>query len=163
MKKKPKPDPLDRSGLLARATALLGRRDYSRQELFRKLAPLADTEETLIHVLDELAEFGWQSDARFTEQLVRSAVRRGHGPLRARRDLNQKGVHQSLSETALAETDQDEWRRAAKAEASKKLRLLGKPFPEAYPRLYRFLMYRGYTPDTIQSVLDDLKSEIAED
>lgn len=159
MKKKQKPEPLDRSGLISRATAFLGRRDYSRKELFRKLAPLADSEETLNDVLDYLVELGWQSDARFSEQLVRSAIRRGHGPLRAKRDLSQKGVHQNLMDTVLSETEEHEWREAAKAEASKKLRLIAKPFNEAYPRLYRFLIYRGYTPDTIQRVLDDLKSE----
>ena len=159
MKKKPKPEPLDRSGLISRATALLGRRDHSRHELFRKLAPLADSEETLNEVLDYLVELGWQSDVRFSEQLVRSAIRRGHGPMRAKRDLSQKGVGQSLSEAALADTEHEAWLESARAEASKKLRMIAKPLNEAYPRLYRFLMYRGYTPDTIQRVLDDLKSE----
>ncbi|MAR00406.1 MAG: hypothetical protein CMI00_14705 [Oceanospirillaceae bacterium] len=155
MKKKLKPDPLDRSDLINRATALLGRRDYSRQELWRKLSPLAESTETLNEVLDYLATLGWQSDQRFTSQLVNSLVRRGRGPLRISRDLSGKGIDQSMAEEAIGQTDEISWYEAARAEAVKKLRTLKLPLSEARPKLYRFLLYRGFTPDIIQSVLQD--------
>lgn len=161
MKKKQKPEPLDRSGLIARATALLGRRDYSRQELFRKLSPLTESPDVLNEVLNYLSELGWQSDQRFTRQMVSSSVRRGRGPMRVLRDLSAKGIDQDMVNASLAETTEADWYEAAFAEAGKKLRTMKLPFSEASPKLYRFLMYRGYTPDIIQKVIRELKSGLA--
>ncbi len=155
MKKKLKPEPLDRSGLISRATALLGRRDYSRQELFRKLSPLTESPIVLNEVLDYLSELGWQSDQRFTRQMVSSSVRRGRGPMRVSRELSAKGIDQELVVSALEATTESDWYEAAMAEAAKKLRTLRVPFNEAKPRLYRFLMYRGYTSDIILTVLNE--------
>ncbi|MBI3145525.1 MAG: recombinase RecX, partial [Pseudogulbenkiania sp.] len=54
--------------LKARAVDLLSRREHSRRELERRLAPFADSAEQLAALLDELAERGWQSDNRFAER-----------------------------------------------------------------------------------------------
>ena len=165
MKKKLKPEPLDRSGLISRATALLGRRDYSRQELFRKLSPLAESADVLNEVLSYLTELGWQSDQRFTRQMVSSSVRRGRGPLRVSRELSSKGIDQEMAAAALENTDESEWYDVAMAEAAKKMRSLKVSLPEARPKLYRFLVYRGYTSDIIQRVLRDTEyaADIRED
>ena len=62
--------------------SLLARREHTRAELSRKLAPHG-TQEEIDTVLNELAGSGLQSDARFAESYVRSqAARLGAARLR---------------------------------------------------------------------------------
>ena len=56
--------------LKARAVGLLSRREHSRFELEKKLAPFAESAEELSGVLDELSIKGWQSDERYTQGWV---------------------------------------------------------------------------------------------
>ena len=67
--------------LRTRAMEILSRREISRAELKRKLAPHADSEEEIEKVLAEFAERQWQSDARYAEAYVHSKSRQ-HGALR---------------------------------------------------------------------------------
>ncbi len=80
--KKPKPDPLDRAALMHSAVDLLSRRDYSRQELWRKLSPKAASADDLESVLNNLAERNWQSDERFAAMYLRARSTRGVDALR---------------------------------------------------------------------------------
>ena len=73
--------------LKARAVGLLSRREHSRQELERKLAPHAESAESLAKVLDALTREGWQSDARFTQGWVHRKAPE-QGAARIVRDLN---------------------------------------------------------------------------
>src|SRR3954463_4005031 len=77
--------------LKARAMRLLARREHSREELRRKLAPKVAQGENLEAVLDELAARGWLSDARFAEQSIRAGSRR-YGPIKLAHGLRAKGV-----------------------------------------------------------------------
>ena len=55
--------------LRERALGYLTRREYSRQELYRKLQPhVAD--EDLDALLDEFKQRNWLSDARYADQMV---------------------------------------------------------------------------------------------
>ncbi|MBA5828025.1 RecX family transcriptional regulator, partial [Escherichia coli] len=56
--------------LKGRALGYLSRREYSRTELARKLAPYVGEDESVEPVLDALEQEGWLSDARFAESLV---------------------------------------------------------------------------------------------
>src|SRR4051794_28793935 len=76
--------------LRARAMRFLARREHSREELRRKLAAKADGDD-LEAMLDDLAQRGWLSDARFAEASIRSNARR-NGPLKLARALRAKGV-----------------------------------------------------------------------
>jgi regulatory protein len=77
--------------LRARAMRFLARREHSRVELRRKLAPKAVEGEDLDALLDDLAKRGWLSDTRFAEQSIRSRARR-FGPLRLAQQLRSRGV-----------------------------------------------------------------------
>lgn len=77
--------------LRSRALSFLARREHSRAELARKLAPHVEEGEDLAAVLDELAAKGWLSDARFAEVSIRSKARR-FGPRKLAHDLRAKGV-----------------------------------------------------------------------
>jgi regulatory protein len=77
--------------LKARALRYLVRREHSRAELARKLAPRAQSPDALDAVLDELVSRKQLSDARYAEERARSLARK-YGPAKIRHDLRSKGV-----------------------------------------------------------------------
>jgi regulatory protein len=77
--------------LKARALRLLARREHSRSELERKLAPHVAQGEALGPLLDDLVNRGLLSDVRFAEQSIRAKARR-FGPLKLAQQLRAKGV-----------------------------------------------------------------------
>ena len=63
--------------LKARALRFLARREHSRLELARKLTRIAEEGDDIEVVLEELAQKGWLSDARYAEQSVRAKAANG--------------------------------------------------------------------------------------
>ena len=80
--------------LRARAVQLLARREHSRSELARKLAPHAQSREELETLLDDLVRQGFLSDLRYAESVARSRGAR-YGSQRVVQELRQKGVTDS--------------------------------------------------------------------
>jgi len=156
--KKQKLDPLDRAALMRVAVDLLSRREYSRHELWRKLSPKAADVGDLESVLTDLSERHWQSDERFSASFLRSRVARGHGPVRVRQALKEKGIKDELVRQSLETCEQD-WYQLAMDVAAKKLAgLKGEPL-EIKAKLYRFLAYRGFSSDQIQTVIERVSIE----
>ncbi|MEQ1772712.1 MAG: recombination regulator RecX [Burkholderiales bacterium] len=134
--------------LRGRALRLLGRREFSRQELDKKLRPYVDADhpDELNAVLDDLAERGWLSDARYADALVRK-----HTGQYARRSIAQKlkqaGINEDVTAAALAqhvESDPDEEFFAALALCQRKFRRAPVDQKEK-ARQIRFLQSRGYS------------------
>ncbi|OQX44617.1 MAG: hypothetical protein B0D85_06675, partial [Candidatus Sedimenticola endophacoides] len=80
---------MDRQALEQALMRLLAAREHTRAELRGKLASRCAEPQLLEQVIDELRERGLQSDGRFAEQYVSSRMRRGFGPLRIRRELQE--------------------------------------------------------------------------
>lgn len=90
------------SRLLDRAVRILAVRDHSEQELRRKLsAPVMSkngpedidaTAEDYDRVVARCYEHHYLDDGRFAARFLASRGRKGYGPARIRRELNQKGV-----------------------------------------------------------------------
>ena len=95
-----------------RALALLVRREHSRKELTRKLQTRGVTREDAQAAVERMAEAGWQSNERFAENLVRSRIAQGHGPLRIRAELATHGLDSEAIRTAMEGEDHD-WARLA--------------------------------------------------
>lgn len=74
----------------------LGRRDHSEQELRTKLSRKTDNQMWIDAVIDECYEYRYLDDQRFTETFIRSAQNKGYGINRIQRDLQLKGISQSL-------------------------------------------------------------------
>jgi len=139
--------------LKSRAIAYLSRREHSRRELQRKLAPYAEDSNALEHLLDELERENWLSNERFAHSLVnRRAQREGAG--RIVQTLRQHGVSdEQIAEinTSLKETEPD-----------RALEVWQKKFSHApanakeYARQYRFMASRGFSTDCIRRILGDI-------
>jgi regulatory protein len=145
--------------LYTAALELLSRREHSCLELRRKLAdrfPDADFDA----LLSRLQELNYQSDRRFAEIFTRSRIQRGQGPLRIRRDLQQRGIGNELILNALEQQNAD-WYQLAAEQLERKFRA---PISAALPRdqqlrerarRQRYLAYRGFPTDAVMAAVDN--------
>ncbi|WP_024303304.1 recombination regulator RecX [Pseudogulbenkiania sp. MAI-1] len=140
--------------LKARAVDLLSRREHSRRELERRLAPFAESEEQLAALLDELAASGWQSDSRFAEQFA-DVKGRKYGSRRIAQALREKGLDREAIHAALEQQDDEAVARALWQ------RKFGTPpaSPQDRARQMRFLATRGFPMDVIRRVLQGAVDE----
>src|SRR6266850_6910314 len=85
--------------LKARALRYLVRREHSRAELARKLAPHAESPQAVEAVLNLLLSKKQQSDERFASERAR-VLSRKYGSAHIRHDLKSRGVSDEISEKA---------------------------------------------------------------
>lgn len=140
--------------LSARALDALARREYSCDELARKLKQSLTEGETLedvAAVISELKERGFLSNERYAAGRVRTRAVR-YGNRRLVQELRQQGVEDAAIDEALAEAEPEIDRARMVWE-----RKFGDP-PEDYKekcRQVRFLAARGFSFDVIHRVLSE--------
>ena len=133
-----------------KAMDVLARREYGQAELVRKLADKGYKRSVVEDEIAALSDEGLQSDTRFAESFVQSRINQGKGPVRIRADLSQRGIHDGVIEGALEASGCD-WYELAVQERVKKF---GSDVPGDFKekaRQMRFLQYRGFEQDHIQS------------
>jgi regulatory protein len=133
--------------LRARALRLLARREHSRAELGRKLAPRAASPEALQSLLDSLEQKQQLSNARFASERAR-VLSRKFGAARIRLDLKSKGVGEEIIDSVALDGEAE---RAA-AILARKYRSSATTREERARRM-RFLQSRGFSHDTIRRLL----------
>jgi regulatory protein len=139
------------SSLRERALRLLARREHSRQELARKLAPHAETAEEIEQLLDDLCARRLLSDERYVEMRMNARSAR-FGNARLAHELRTQGVAGELVDAALSEAT-DELSRAREV-WQRKFGALSEPLDASgRARQIRFLMGRGFSGETIRRVL----------
>jgi regulatory protein len=146
--------------LRGRALRLLGRREFSRQELEKRLRGYVgnaaeseniDSPADLEALLNDLAERGWLSDARYADTVVRK--RTGQFARRSiAQELKRAGVNEEVTDTALAAIDPDEEFALALALCQRKFRRPPADQKEK-ARQIRFLQSRGYGLSLVLRVL----------
>ena len=123
------------------------RREHSRAELARKLAPYADSADSLQALLDELARRKQLSDERYAEARAHWLARK-YGAAKIRQDLKAHGVADAIIER-VSNDGEDERARAILA---RKYRTVATTREEKARRA-RFLQSRGFSYDTIRRAL----------
>jgi len=141
------------AALKARALRHLVRREHSRSELARKLAPFTPSPEALEQLLDALAANKQLSDERYAELRARQLARK-YGAARIQLELKAKGVAQELLERAGRE---GELQRAASI-LQRKYRTAANSREERARRM-RFLQQRGFSHDTICRLLSSADTD----
>ena len=128
----------------------LARREYGQTELIKKLANKGYVRRVVEQAIVRLTDQGLQSDDRFAEAFVQSRINQGKGPVRIRLDLSQRGVSDAVTEMAIEESAAD-WHGLAREVRERKFGS-GEPADfKARARQMRFLQYRGFEQDHIQS------------
>ena len=131
--------------LKARALRYLVRREHSRAELARKLAPFAESQDAVEALLDSLLSRKQLSDERFAEERARSLARK-YGPAKIRQDLKARGITAQTSERVIAGLDE---LARAKAILERKYREPASTREERAKRS-RFLQGRGFSYEVIR-------------
>ena len=136
------------------ALVLLAGREYATAELRQKLRGQGHGPEAVEEVLRALTEDGLLSDGRFAESFVRSRVAKGYGPVRIGYELQQRAIDDALVLECLARY-QSEWSSRVAAVRRKRFGTLLPKDARERARQFRFLQYRGFTPDQIRALLAD--------
>ncbi len=133
-----------------RALGYLTRREHSRVELARKLAPYCEERDEIDALLDDFAQRGWLSEARFAEMVVQA--RQGKfGCRRIVHELREKGVSEEAIAAALPAVQENEL-ETARAVWAKKFGTVAADAKEKAKQM-RFLASRGFEQEVIFKVL----------
>ena len=132
----------------------LSRREHSKKEIYKKMLDKVNSLEILEEEIKKLEKDGILDDERFAEQYVYSLVKRGLGPLRINKYLQEKGVDSHLINTLLKDLD---WQDLAKEVLLKKSKYQIPPKEEDVIKLKRFLNYRGFEYYDIERAFNNLK------
>jgi regulatory protein len=136
--------------LSARAFDALSRREYSRQELMRKLSPWAEDEAVLLRLLDKLQVDGYLSDQRYVDARLHARQMR-YGSQKILYELRLQGVDESLL-TAAADLLQTSELARARIVWQKKFTELPQAQTER-AKQWRYLQARGFGTDIIRRVM----------
>jgi regulatory protein len=139
--------------LKTRALRYLVRREHSRAELARKLAPHAESPQALEALLDSLLSKKQQSDERFAEERARSLSRK-YGAAKIRQDLKARGISDDLVDSLSNEGEMER----AKAILQRKYKAPARTREESAKRA-RFLQGRGFSYDVIIHALSSPDAE----
>jgi regulatory protein len=146
--------------LKARALRLLARREHTRAELARKLAPDAGSPEALEAVLGQLEARKHLSDERYAEARAHQLSRK-FGAARIRRELVAKGIARETAARFAAGAEKSDLERA-RSMLERKYRAPAAA-PKERARRARFLQSRGFSLDVIRSALDNFRTGASEE
>ena len=138
--------------LALKAMRPLGRREYTRYELGKKLSPQADSPRDVQQLLDDFEEKQWIDDRRYTEAFIRTKRHR-YGMRKIFKDLEVKGVAKSTILEYREEVLRGDF-DAVKLVWAKKYS--ARPTtPMEWAKQARFLAGRGFDSNVIRKVLTD--------
>jgi regulatory protein len=146
-------EPRPRGSARLVALRLLGRRDYTREELRRRLSDRGFPPDEVETALDRLRDDGFQDDARAARAFVRTATGiKGRGPLRIRQELKARGVSAETIAAATADLTPEQVRDAIDLILTRKR--LTRPIPrDQRQRLFQHLVRRGFPADVVIKAL----------
>lgn len=137
------------------ALSLLTQREHSRTELLYKLSVKGFDASEIEHLLKELEAEDVLSDERYAESYVYARKQRGFGPLRIKRELQERGIAENIIEKQIY-TEAESWLSVARQQYRKRF---GKELAKDYKdraRQARFLQNRGFSSETIIAVLNEI-------
>jgi regulatory protein len=129
-------------------------KDFSEKELFEKLADKGYSRETAEETLEYLKNHGFIDDKTYAARLVKKySEDRPSGTYLIKRKLKEKGINQDDSEQYIKNVD--ELSTARKYILKKLHKIKGKTEEEAKKFIYRNLMSRGFSYDSVEKILNE--------
>lgn len=153
----------DEQNVNAKQAALdyLAYKPRTEQEVRRKLRKKDVPSFVVEDVVARLYELDYLDDESYAHDYAHNRFSsKGYGPIRIRRELKERGIDRSLAEAAVDELFAEEDATAAAREHAEKRwsRVAGEDDPRRRKqKMYRYLRRRGFTSDTIYTVLDELE------
>ena len=140
----------------AKLVDLVSRRDYSRKEASDRLSREGYSASCVEQTVQRACESRIINDARFAEYFVRAKVSAGWGPLRIKRELSHRGI----SVEDVPGWPDEFFDDGGPAERAREV-LSSKTIPEknAYAKLVRFLVSRGYPLSVAKDAVSDRLSD----
>ena len=136
-----------------RVAQLIMRRDYAEKEMFQRLVADGFSSQDANEAIEYAASIGLVSNKRFADAFVRGKVSAGWGIERIVRELSRRGIDvNDLDGWPYDYLDPDEERERAWDAASRK----HVREPNAYAKLVRFLVGRGFSYGVSTSVAKDI-------
>lgn len=144
-----------------RALDYLAHKPRTEEEVRRKLRDQEVPTSVVDDVVARLYELSYLDDEEYARNYVRNRfASKKYGPVRIRRELVKRGIDRHLADGAVADlfADKDVY-AAARQHAEKRWSHLSddEDLRRRKQKLYRYLRRRGFTSDTIYSVLDQLE------
>lgn len=134
---------------------LLSKRDYSEQELLRKLKLKEYDSHDIETAIEKAKEHNWLSDERFCAGFIRYRSQQGIGPRRLKQELKMKGVADWLISQELDNAEAEEtvdWFALAEMVFEKKRPRVWDL--KAKQKMWRFMVSRGFYQDHFSHLLD---------
>ena len=140
-----------------RALRILGNRNFSEQEMQRRLVSKGETQENAEETVRWLVRLGYINDADYAGLIVRHYSTKGYGISRIRDELYKRGIPRDLWDEKLVELDESETSDAT-------LEFLRKKLGESKDkddlrRATDALVRRGFTYDEAKSAINRYLSE----
>jgi len=138
------------------ALKLLSYRGRSEKELKERLAGKGISEHLVSSTIDYLRKLGYLDDLSLAEALKREALtRKLLSQAGAKRYLLNRGIPRDIVHRVFRQEEETDRENAMKYIRKKNRMLENHPQETVRRRLYNQLLRRGYSPETISSVLKD--------
>ena len=124
-------------------TKYLSIREHSKLELQNKLSQKGHDLSDIRDCIDEFSSKNIQSDIRFTEEFIRSRLKKNKGPQLILSELITRGIADNIIQKKISEISYQEWCKAAFLALNKKLNGSSVSI-EHKDKIYSFLISRGF-------------------
>ena len=139
-------------------TKYLSIREHSKLELHNKLSQKGHDLNDIRDCIDEFSSKDVQSDIRFTEEFIRSKLKKNKGPRLISSELVSRGISDSIINKKISEITHQEWCKVAFLALSKKLNGSSVSI-EDKDKIYSFLISRGFDHKMIKYAINEQKDE----
>ena len=139
-------------------TKYLSIREHSKLELQNKLSQKGYDLSDIKECINEFSSKDVQSDIRFTEEFIRSKLKKNKGPRLISSELVIRGISDGIINKKISEISYHEWCKAAFLALNKKLNGSSVSI-EQKDKIYSFLISRGFDHKMIKYAMDEQKDE----
>lgn len=143
---------------LNRAINYLARRMRSKGEIRTHLAEHDINEQTIERIIVKLTELNYVNDEQFTKAYIATQINTTEkGPINIRRELQEKGVNETIINKKLAKFSQDEQIKRAVQLADKYVVKLTRDSQQgALNKTRQMLIRRGYPAEVISIAIEEI-------
>jgi regulatory protein len=136
-----------------RALRILGNRNFSEQEMHKRLVSKGESEDNASETVRWLVELGYINDSDYATLIVRHYSTKGYGEARIKNELFKRGIPKDYWEEKLADISEVDQSDAATRFLTKKLR--GSVDKDDLRRASDALVRRGYSYDEARAAVNN--------